>query len=854
MNGAGGGNGRRGRIPRRSQGAGAGAEPAAAPRRRGRRGRTRAAGNGADAPAARGAVDREQRRQRRRDKRNGGAPDEQPVAAEATEAAGGGGRGGWFRRRRGLLPRPPGPPQDSQRTKPRMKKLRFALVLLGLSLLAFVSWVFGIMMAVAQDLPALEAREQYARAENSVVYDVNGEKLATLTNNEGRILLDSEEISPAMKEAVVAVEDARFYDHRGIDFQGMARALYQDILAGSARQGASTITQQFVKQALAAQENRTILQKFREAAIAYHLERQWSKDKILTEYLNEIYFGEGATGIEAAARTYFGWNHEDCGKEGAPSCASQLLPWEAAMLAGMISSPSAYSPRTSPEAALERRNFVLQRMLEQGYITESEYADYSQVELPAEKDILPRQEESQAPYFTSWLRQQLVDRYGAGEAFGGGLQIISTLDLDLQREVENAIINRVSGIGPTGSAVVLDNDTGAVRAMVGGFNYEESAFNLATNGHRQPGSAFKPFTLVTALEQGISPSTTYASAPQQIPFTVQVEKKNGKTEEVQELFKPSNYDDSYLGTADLYSGTVYSDNSVYAQLGMQVGPANVAETARKMGIESDLSSEQEYSVNDSDFEPYNPALILGGLSEGVTPLEMTHAYSTLAADGKRLSGTMAASAGGPLSIVKVTDGDTFNEGDLVPDQTGASGENKVVAKQVIDPGVAATATDILSGVVSSGTGENAQTGEDTWGKTGTTDDNGDAWFCGATEEITACVWVGHPDTVEPMLTEFGGQPVDGGTIPALLFADIVNAYTSLEDARNAGEDPDSSESTVPAPAEETGTYTPASDEAVAPEPVEPAATEAAAPADDAPVAPEGNTGGTAPASSGGLTP
>ena len=188
-------------------------------------------------------------------------------------------------------------------------------MLLGLAALAFVSWIFGIMMAVAQDLPSLENREQYERAENSVVYDINGEKLATLTNNQGRILRRLRaRSSPVMKEAVVAIEDQRFYEHRGVDFQGIARAVVQDIISGSAQQGASTITQQFVKNALAAQESRTVLQKLREAALAYHLERQWSKDKILTEYLNEIYFGEGATGIEAAARTYFGYNHPGCGR------------------------------------------------------------------------------------------------------------------------------------------------------------------------------------------------------------------------------------------------------------------------------------------------------------------------------------------------------------------------------------------------------------------------------------------------------------------------------------------------------------------------------------------------------------
>ena len=744
-----------------------------------------------------------------------------------------------------------------------MRKLRFAVVILGLSVLAFVSWIFGIMMAVAQDLPALESRQQYIRSQNSVVYDVNGVKLATLTNNQGRIFDDSEEIVPIMKEAVVAIEDRRFYEHRGVDFQGIARAVVSDIASGSAQQGASTITQQFIKNALSAQQSRTVFQKLREAALAYHLERNWTKDKILTEYLNEIYFGEGATGIEAAAKTYFGYNHDGCGgaEETATPCASVLYPWEAALLAGIISSPSAYSPRNFPENAVARRNQVLQNMVDQGYIGQEEYDTYAAEPIPLASQIQPPAENSAAPYFTSWLRQQLVDRYGAGEAFGGGLQIISTLDLELQNQAEEIVGSTLSGLGPTASLVVLDNETGAVRAMVGGPSYQDAPFNLATNGHRQPGSAFKPFTLVTALRQGHSSGEVYTSAPQEIPFRAKVAKNNGNgTKVVNDLFRVSNYNDSYLGSASIATGTTYSDNSVYSQLGTQVGPHNVAATANEMGVETDLSTETEYSIADGPFEPYNPALILGGLEVGVTPLEMTHAYNTLASGGRRLSGTMASSAGGPVGIVKVTDGERFNDGDPVPDETGASGENKLVDKQVIDPAVADETRSILATVVTSGTGRRAQSGEPTWGKTGTTDDNGDAWFCGATPKITMCVWVGYPDTVQPMLTEFGGAPVDGGTFPALIFSRIVTAYETILDARKAGEEfeDDSSTSTVPpetiapetatevAPAPETEVVDPAPAPETEAAPTE-AAPEAAPPADSgdngAPAAP---AGGVAP--------
>jgi penicillin-binding protein 1A len=709
-------------------------------------------------------------------------------------------------------------------------------VLVGLSLLAFVSWIFGIMMAVAQDLPALENRAQYAEAKNSVVYDSRGELIATLTNNEGRILVSSEQIASTMKEATVAIEDARFYDHRGVDYRGIARAVYQDILARSAQQGASTITQQFAKNALDAQGERTVFQKLREAALAYHLERRWPKDKILTEYLNSAYFGEGGFGIEAAARTYFGSEpeHQGCGRgEAAPTCAEQLRPHEAALLAGIIASPSLYSPRANPRLARERRNLVLQRMAELGYITAEEYDRYSEEPLPAPADIAPPPESSEAPHFTSWLRQQLVDMYGAGRAFGGGLEVHSTLDLALQRQVEGIVSNRLGSIAPTAAVVVLDNDTAGVLAMVGGSDYEDSPFNLATQGARQPGSAFKPFTLVAALEEGRSTSEVFASEEQEIPFKVRVPRKNGAgTRVVNEVFPVSNYEDQYLGSASLATATTYSDNAVYTQLGMQVGPAKVARTAERMGIESDLSTEVRYAVNDSGFEPYNPALILGGLEHGVTPLEMTHAYETIAEGGKRVTGTMASSEGGVVGINKVTrqEGEDPNPGGK-PVQTsdGDRGENEVETEQVIDPSVAKETQSLLATVVSSGTGAAAATGEPTWGKTGTTDDNGDAWFCGATKAITACVWVGHADRRVPMQTEFGGRPVDGGTYPALIFAEIVNAWKRLAEARGEYEEDDESDLELPPVSEPAPAPAPEPAPAPAPE-VATGAPESAAPA------------------------
>ena len=397
-----------------------------------------------------------------------------------------------------------------------------------------VSTVFGMMAAVSRDLPAIYNFAQFKASKNSEVFDAAGEPIGTLTSNQNKILLSSGQISPNVKNAVVSIEDARFYSHGGVDFQGIGRALVKDVLSQSAAQGGSTITEQFVKNALAAQDSRTLFQKFREAALAYRLERHWSKDKILTEYLNTIYFGEGAYGIEAAARTYFGAAHPDCGTSTDP-CASVLEPWEAATLAAIISSPSAYDPKYFPENALARRNLVLEKMYEQGFITEQQYEDGIKQALPAPDDIEPPTLDSKAPYFTSWMRQQLVDRFGAAKAFFGGLKVKTTLDMRLQEAAEESV-NSYLGYSPaTASVVVLDNETAGVKAMVGGPNFESKPFNLATLGHRQPGSSIKPFILLTALEQGISPYTVFESAPQEFAFG-----KKGN-----EVFTVTNDEDPY---------------------------------------------------------------------------------------------------------------------------------------------------------------------------------------------------------------------------------------------------------------------------------------------------------------------
>jgi penicillin-binding protein 1A len=633
--------------------------------------------------------------------------------------------------------------------------------LLGLAVLAVVSMVFGMMMAVSQDLPAIYDFAQFKASKNSEVFDAAGESIGTLTSDQNKILLTAAQISPNVKNAVVAIEDSRFYEHDGVDFQGIGRALVKDILSQSAAQGASTITEQFVKEALAAQGSRTIFQKFREAALAYRLERHWSKDKILTEYLNTVYFGEGAYGIEAAARTYFGRAHSGCGTPVEP-CAAVLEPWEAALLAAIINSPSAYNPKFFPENALMRRNLVLGKMYEQGYITQTQYDEGSKQALPPPADISPPRLDSRAPYFTAWLRQQLVERYGAAKTFFGGLKVKTTLDLRLQGAAEEAVNSYLGYLPPTASVVVLDNKNAGVKAMVGGPDFETKPFNLATLGHRQPGSSIKPFTLITALEEGISPYTTYESAPQEFHFG-----KNG-----QETFVVHNDEDSYLGSCDIVCATTYSDNSIYAQLGLEGlegktiedRTRSIAATIHKMGYSDPIST--------------NPAMVLGGLREGVTPLGWAYAYMTIANDGDRVSGTLAPRPGdSPVAYTQVTDPDG---------QTIRGGDNDSMHEQVLSESTASQAKSILETVVSSGTGTHANVGASgQWGKTGTTENNGDAWFCGATEEVTACVWVGYADTTTPMTTLYNGGPVMGGTFPALIWASVVSAWEGIKADRDA---------------------------------------------------------------------
>ena len=640
--------------------------------------------------------------------------------------------------------------------RPRLKRLRFLAILFAVLLLGLISFVFGMFMAVASTLPSLDNRAEFDNARNSILLDDQGRQLGVLSR-QNQILLTPGEVPAIVKEAVIAIEDKRFRENSGIDIRGIARAFFQDVLHKGTVQGASTIEQQFVKNALQAQTHRTLFEKLREAALAYQLAHKWSKEKILTEYLNTIYFGNGAYGIESAARTYFGSdvNHLGCGTPGHKLCVQELEPWEAALLAGVIQSPTFYNPVTKPMEARARRNLVLSQMLQQGYLRRADYEVSVSQALPAPRDIqLPHQplvEGVDAGYFTSWVAQQVIERYGATRTFDGGLRIETTLDLDLQRAAEQAVDSYLPGPeGPTAALVVIENSTGEVRAMVGGRNYNQSPFNLATEGERQPGSSFKAFDLAAALKDGISPESTWSSHLK----TFDVSSTHGT-----EHFVVHNDEGAYTGSNTLIGATAYSDNSIYAEVGLKVGTHRIAHLAHQMGITTPIST--------------NPAMTIGGLNVGVTPLDMAHAYETIAHGGQRVSGSLASDLA-PVGIQEVDAG-----GRTLPDGHHRD-RNQVTSKRVLPSGVAGTETSMLETVLQYGTARAAAIGQFAAGKTGTTSNFGDAWFVGWNSKYTVAVWVGYPDRLVPMTTDFGGKPVFGGTFPALIWHDFMLSAMQVE--------------------------------------------------------------------------
>jgi penicillin-binding protein 1A len=564
-------------------------------------------------------------------------------------------------------------------------------------------------------LPSVDmASEDFETARTSVVYAADGSVLAEWHGEENRTLVAIEDIPQYSGDAIVAIEDERFYEHNGVDMQAIARAFRANTEEGDVAQGGSTITQQLVKIMCTGGEL-TFTRKIREALLAYQLEARADKDDVLEAYLNTVYFGHGAYGIESAAQTYFG------------TSAKNLTLAQSATLAGVLASPGTFSPIDDPEACVSRRNVVLGKMTELGYISEADEITASQEPLEIAP---PRDTPDRAPYFVEYVKQELIDRLGADAVFKGGLRVQTTLDPVLQAEAERAVKTHLGEPGdPEAAVVAIDHSTGQVLAMVGGRDFREDQFNLAAQGRRQPGSAFKPFLLVRALEEGVRPDEIFDTSP----YSVQV--KDG-------VWNVQNYENEFTeGYLSLRAATNWSVNAVFARLIMQVGAEDVVETAQRMGITSEL-------------EP-NPAIALGGLSHGVTPLEMASAYGTIASKGMRTH---------PTGIVNVTD----DRGNVVYQPAGTP-------ERAIEEPIAVETSLMLHDVVESGTGVAAKPAS-AWaaGKTGTTQSYRDAWFVGFAEDVSCAVWVGYREGQVDMV-DVHGITVTGGSYPARIWKTFIDA-------------------------------------------------------------------------------
>jgi penicillin-binding protein 1A len=589
--------------------------------------------------------------------------------------------------------------------------------------------------------------------QTTYIYASDGRLIGELHASVDRTIIPFAKMPTSMRHAVIATEDKNFYSNPGFDLIGIMRAAWSDLVTGGVVQGGSTITQQLVKTVYAGRyvegDNgvteyvtppRTIGQKVREVLLAVKLNRRYSKDQILAKYLNTIYFGHGAYGIEAASETYFDHPAED------------LRPLESALLAGMIQNPTLYDPADAEkhDLIIGRRNYVLDRMVEQDYLT-SKRADRIRTK-PIKIPGLENADETSSfgpkiGYYLDYVRRELLRKYTGDEVFGGGLRVDTSLDREMQWEAQQAVADILDTPGdPEAALVAIDPRSGAVKAMYGGRNFQKSQVNLALSGAkgyggtgRQAGSAFKPFTLIAALEDHISPNSYwYGPSTKTIPDLECYTKGQPWT--------LSNASDEESGTFSLWSATAHSVNTIFAQLVARVGPESVADVAHRMGIRSPLHAPGQ---------PVPCAITLG--TQSVNPLEMTNAYATLAAKGEyRRASPIVRIRGGSIDYVR-----------------NAKGE------PVITRNIAAITTHALEGVISFGTGTAARLPDrPAAGKTGTAQDYVDAWFCGYVPQLATCVWIGYPKAEIPLENVEGYSAVYGGTLPALIWNRFMTAATA----------------------------------------------------------------------------
>jgi penicillin-binding protein 1A len=582
-------------------------------------------------------------------------------------------------------------------------------VLLGIGAIAVTSWVLD----VAADAPSLASCRPIGKGGNSALYAADGTKLGLVRSPLARRLVSIERVPKSLQLATVAIEDQRFYQHGGVDYEGILRAAVKDLEAGEPVEGGSTITQQLVRNLCIRKPERNLERKIVEAKLAVEYSERHSRKEILGSYLNIASYGtiEGSTavGVGAASKFFF-----------SKPVWKLRLP-EAALLAGLPQAPSEYNPLLNPAAAKARRNQVLRQMRKLGYISaaRARQAISSGLRVDPSSSYFDHRE----PYFFDYVENKLIEKYGADVVRRGGLEVQTTIDPELQQVGLEAMRSTLPySTDPSSALVSVDPRNGQIRAMVNSSYYDQSQFNLAAQGHRQPGSTFKTFVLTTAIKQGIDPYSTYYTSK---PLDLYLPKWGHWTVHTA--------DEGYLGTVNLQQATVASDNTVFAQLDLDVGPEAVAATAHAMGITSPLDG--------------IPAEGIGGLRIGVSPLEMASAYGTLAAGGVRRK---------PIAITKVV----FPDGKV--DHPETANPRRKISKPV-----AYQVTRLLHDNIVEGTGTGAYTGcAGQAGKTGTTDGYTDAWFAGYQPNLATVVWVGYPESNDVSMSSVHGTIVFGGTFPA----------------------------------------------------------------------------------------
>jgi len=584
-----------------------------------------------------------------------------------------------------------------------------AVILSAVLMLTVVGAVSAsaLVQSWLKDLPDYKAKGAFDVAKATLIYSADGKLLARLYL-ENRESVPLENVSPYVTKGIVAVEDERFYQHKGVDPVGLLRAAVRTLSGNT--QGASTITQQYIRNTILLDERTdiTLERKIREAYLALELEKRYNKHDILEFYLNTIYLGEGSYGVESAARTYFGKSAKDLS-----------LP-EGALIAGLAQSPSRLDPYDNPKGAVVRRGEVLGRMLANDYITQKEYDAAMAAKLKLKRSAQPLDGIYRAPYFVAHVKKQLQAQFSPAVVFKGGLTVQTTLDTRLQGLAEAAVKKRLSkSSDPVAALVSIDPRDGYVKALVGGRDYHKNKFNLATQGKRQPGSSFKTFVLVTALEQGMPPTYRIdSSSPAVIPTKPKA-------------WIVDNSEGSGRGMMSLSSATHLSVNTVFARVAWEIGAKNIAKTAKRMGITTAI--------------PSYPSIALGATN--VTPFEMASAFGTLATGGVHYA---------PVTITKVVD---------------RNGKTILQAKprgtRALKPEIAHAANDVLTGVITNGTAGRANIGRHAAGKTGTSQKNRDAWFVGYTPQLVTAVWVGY---AKERTVIVNGSRAFGGTTAAPIWA------------------------------------------------------------------------------------